>query len=194
MNKNDIFEFNKIYKRVLGIEITLKSNIINALIKTYPNNSFNRLLPYLKTLNHSKYLKNKRDKISDLILSKNSQDVKLRIFIQKAYLIDVLNILTTYKNVYKDKNFKRNFYCSREVDFNMLKQNVSSLNSLRNAIMHFDFNTYINKKRIFLNTLTYWEKILDCQSMRGIHGISLKKLNTKNILVALSNQYSDFLS
>lgn len=195
MDKYSILEFSKIYKRVLDIETTLKQKILFALTQTYPKNEFSRLIPYLQNkVNHKKYILNSRDRINDIIASNKSQSDKLTKFLNIAYLIDVLNILTEYKQIYKDKLFRSNFYNSIP-DFNILKQQVSSLNTLRNAIMHFDIKTYTENKVIWLDTLTYWEKLLDTPNMQPIHAISpIKKLNVEMILRLLTEKYPELYS
>lgn len=195
MDKYSILEFSKIYKRVLDIETTLKQKILFALTQTYPKNEFSRLIPYLQNkVNHKKYILNSRDRINDIIASNKSQSDKLTKFLNIAYLIDVLNILTEYKQIYKDKLFRSNFYNSIP-NFNILKQQVSSLNTLRNAIMHFDIKTYTENKVIWLDTLTYWEKLLDTPNMQPIHAISpIKKLNVEMILRLLTEKYPELYS
>lgn len=192
MDRYSILEFSKVYKRVFDIETTLKQNISFALTQTYPNNVFSRLIPYLhKQVNHKKYILNGRDRIKDIIASKKTQNDKLTKFLNIAYLIDVLNILTEYKQIRKDKLFRFNFYKSIP-NFNILKQQVSSLNTLRNAIMHFDMRTYTENKAIWLDTLTYWEKLLNSPNMHPIHAISpIKKLNVEMILRLLTENYPD---
>ena len=78
--------------------------------------------------------------------------------------------------------------------FFIIKAKASPLNSLRNAVMHFDFNTYqINRER-WLEVLIFWEKTLACPNMKYIHDISpLEKNNVSHILRSLSETYPDFL-
>lgn len=192
MDRYSILEFSKVYKRVLDIETTLKQKMYFALIETYPNSAFSRLIPYLENkINYKKYIQNGRNLIKDLIESKKTQDEKLTKFLNNAYLIDVLNILTEHAKIRKDKNFRRTFYINVP-DLNVLKQQVSSLNTLRNAIMHFDVNTYNENKIVWLSTLTYWEKLLDTPNMQPIHQISpITKLNVEMILRLLTDKYPD---
>ena len=42
MDRYDIIEFSKVYKRVLDVEITLKQKMLFALITAYPKNEFSR--------------------------------------------------------------------------------------------------------------------------------------------------------
>lgn len=195
MDRYSILEFSKVYKRVLDIETTLKQKMYFTLTKTYPNSAFSRLIPYLQNIiNHKKYIQNGRNLIKDLIKSKKTQDEKLKKFLNNAYLIDVLNVLTEHKKIRKDKKFRKIFY-NNVPDLNDLKQQVSSLNTLRNAIMHFDVKTYNENKLVWLKTLTYWEKLLDTPNMHPIHQISpITKLNVEMILRLLTEKYPDLYS
>lgn len=40
MDRYDIIEFSKVYKRVLDVEITLKQKMLFALTTAYPKNEF----------------------------------------------------------------------------------------------------------------------------------------------------------
>lgn len=195
MDRYSILEFSKVYKRVLDIEITLKQKMFYALTQTYPKNEFSRLIPYLQNqISQQKYIQKDRNKIKDLINSNNPQNEKLAKFLKMAYLIDVLNILTDYKQIRKDKKFRKNFY-NQQQDLNIIKKHVSSLNTLRNAIMHFDFNTYKENKTVWLDTLNYWEKLLNSPNMQSIHAISpITNLNVDIILRLLIENYPDLLS
>lgn len=192
MDRYDIFEFSKIYKRVLDVETTLKQKLYNALLTTYPKNEFSRLIPYIqKQLPHKKYIQNGRDRINDIIGSNKIQTEKLAKFLRILYLIDVLNILTEYSKIRKDKRFRLNFY-NTNVDMNIVKKNASAINSLRNTIMHFDIANYQNNKQEWLSALAFWEKVLCCQNMKPIHEISpIRKLNVNGILTSLANCYPD---
>ena len=194
MDRYDIIEFSKVYKRVLDVEITLKQKMLFALTTAYPKNEFSRLIPYLKIqVSHKKYIQNGRDRIEDLINSNKPQQERLISFLNIAYLIDVLNILSNYQKVVKDKNFRSIFY-QVPPDLNILKKQASSLNLLRNSIMHFDFKTYSQNKLKWLEALTYWEKLLTSPNMKCIHDISpIKRPTVAPILRALSEVYPDFL-
>src|SRR5574344_209842 len=194
MNRCKIVELSKIYKSVLDIELTLKEKLFNTFCEIYLGNEFSRLIPYLNfILPHSKYVKGKgkkrRDKINDLIKSNKTQKEKLFVFFKNAYLLDVLNILTKYEKVYKDKKFKRQFYCTIP-DFNQLKQNASILNSLRNSIMHFDYDTFASNKIRYFEALRFWENTLNCKTA-FMHNLPKVKTTIGKLRI-LSENYDEF--
>lgn len=57
VNKFDILEFSKIYKRFMDIELCLKACFSNALGITAPSKRFYRLIPYFNSssFDFSKY-------------------------------------------------------------------------------------------------------------------------------------------
>mgnify|MGYP004523253453 CR=1 FL=1 len=194
INSNDILEFSKIYKRVMDIELNLKERFEHTLKLTFPNRMFYRLIPFLTSNFKSRYLiysrKKSRDILIDLINSNKTEEEKLKRFVNIAYLSDLLKILTDYPAIYKDMNFNKNFYCQKIV-FNDLKRYASLLKKLRNAIMHFDINTYKQNKIDFLKTLGYWEIQLNC-SKCFIHNLPKVSPNITKILKVLSNYNPNF--
>ena len=99
--------------------------------------------------------------------------------------------MTEYSKIRKDKNFKNNFYRD-SVDLNTIKKHISSLNSLRNTIMHFDIFTYYAKKAEWLPALSFWEILLESPNMSPIHSISpVEKLNIETVLSLLAEHYPD---
>lgn len=190
-----MMEFSKIYKRVLSIELILKKKIISALNLTYPNKPFNRLIPFLKdNIQHNKYMQKKkgieRDRINDLIASEKTQEQKLYLFFKIAYLSDTLKILTNYKTIQKDKRFRKNFY-KKSYNQSDVDWNAARLRELRNAIMHFDYELYLGNKQDWLNSVKFWECLLDCPNC-FMYEISKDCTETKKILRFLTQNVSNF--
>ena len=192
IDRYDVIELSKIYKRLLEVELTLKQKIIFALEKTYAEKAFYRLIPYIKSLDHN--IKENLKLIENTLIT---DEVKLKRFMANAYISDVVNILTRYKNIYKFKLFQQNFY-GYEMDNTKHAEVISyagRLVSLRNSIMHFNITSYKNNKDHYLKTLIYWEKLIEVPKMQYIHNLSLnKKPRMTTVLKALSDTYPDFLS
>ncbi len=62
MNNYDIIEISKIYKRIMEVELTLKSRIEYALCITFPNSMFSVLIPFLQRISHKNYIQTKKTK------------------------------------------------------------------------------------------------------------------------------------
>lgn len=194
MNKYDYIEFGKIYRRVMDVEIKIKSQFKYALRLTYPNKMFYRLIPYLNANLLGKYIngfgKNRRDKIKDLISSNKTEQQKMEKFIDMAYLSDLVNLLTEYKLLYKNTNFTSNFY-KTSVIFNDVKKYGSALKKLRNMIMHFQINDYKQAKNDCINALRYFEQVMMCNNCY-MYKIKFQHITTRNILEQMSIHYPDF--
>lgn len=193
---NDIIEFSKIYKRVMDIELRLKEKLKFVLQATFPNRMFYRLIPFLEANFKARYVegcgKKSRDLLMDLIKSKKIEEEKLNEFVNMAYLSDLLKILTDNPAIYRDMTFNRNFYCKRVI-FNELKKYASLLKKLRNAIMHFDINTYKQNKINFIKALGYWELQLNCSNC-FIHDLPPVKPKITPILKLLALHNTEFFS
>ncbi|MBP3925072.1 hypothetical protein J6E39_07520 [bacterium] len=193
---NDIIEFSKIYKRVMDIELKLKEKLKFALHVTFPNRMFYRLTPFILKNFTGRYTegfgKKSRDLLIDLVKSKKIEEEKLNQFVNMAYLSDLLKILTDEPAIYRDMNFNKNFYC-QNVLFNDLKKYASLLKKLRNAIMHFDINTYKQNKIAFINALGYWELQLNC-SKCFIHNLPAVTPKITPVLNLLALHNPDFFS
>ena len=127
-NINNIVEFGRVYKRMMDFELCLKAQFKSALISTYQNKMFYRLIPFLKDNFIGRYTKQSngktRDILIDLINSKKREEEKLKIFVEMAYLSDILKFLTDYKTIYQDMLFNKNFYGTK-INFNDLKKHAS---------------------------------------------------------------------
>lgn len=199
MKKEYTTEFSKLYRRILNIELDIKTNLNKSLIKTFEEKAFFRLIPYLEQLISTQkyeYLKNKNgqvyknDYLKDIIKSNASFEQKLNQTFKRLYLKDFLGILTDYKLIYKNPMFKKHFYGGKIIDFNLLKKYSANLAKLRNLIMHFNFSDYQKEKIIFLESLKFWETLLN-QDNAFIHTLPKVKPTIKNILKVIKNDALD---
>lgn len=203
-SRNTYFEFSKIYKRVMDIELSLKTSFFNASSTVSQNTKFLRLIPYITSSTFSVFFqkynytkiqpngtKKSRNKLKDIINSKDTDEVKFAKFLRIVYLSDLLNIITNYKILYKDKRFCKVLYLRKE-SLNDLKSYASKLISLRNVIMHFNIKDYYLQKDIFLETLNFWERILDCNN-NFIHNIPDIEPTINNILEQIQIFQPDLL-
>ncbi len=202
MKKGCAAEFSKLYRRVLNIELDLKKNLNKSLIKTFGEKAFYRITPYLEKLKLTQkyeYSKNKNgqiyknDYLNDIINNKASFDKKLDQTFRRLYLKDILAILVDYKLVYKNPLFKRNFYNENVPEFNLLKKYVANLAKLRNLIMHFNFLDFQKEKLLYIETLRFWETLLN-EDNAFIHKLPEVKPTIKNILKAIQKTAPEIYS
>ncbi len=180
----------------MEIELTLKSRVKYSLNITYPNKMFYRLIPFLKSIPHNKYIvktkKNtNRDRINDIITSNNSDEVKLNKLMNIFYLSDLLLMLAEYKQLFSDRKFINNLYY-RKVDHNQIKKYAVQLRQLRNTVMHFDINNYITNKKAYIEALNFWEQLLFC-SNSFIHELPKTTPKTTTILKLIAKECPEIL-
>ncbi len=197
MDIYNVMELSKIYKRILNVEIRLKERIKFALTATYSGKEFNRLFKYIRDdipRSKYKYKRNGRNenKINDILNSNAIQEERLESLFNTIYLSDTLKILTDYDPICKDKNFKRNFY-QNIPRHTLIEQNAANLRRLRNAVMHFNYDSYTKNKILYLEALGFWERLLYCPNA-FMHTLQPETISTKNILRALANNCSDFFN
>lgn len=196
MEKYEIIEFSKIYKRIMEIELTLKARVKHSLSVTYPNKMFYRLIPFLQSIPHNKYItktkKNiNRDRINDIINSKNTEESKLDKILNIIYLSDLLLMLAEYKQLFSDRKFI-NYLYYKKVNHNYIKKYAVPLRQLRNTVMHFDIYNYLSNKKIYLEALTFWEQLLFC-SNSFIHELPQIKPKTATILKLMAKECPEIL-
>lgn len=202
INRYDLFEFSKTYKRVMEIELCLKLYFEKASNIVAPDTKFKRLINYFGNsklsfkyakYNYEKVKQNgkieKRNKIKDIIASKDEDKDKFNKFLKIAYLADILNIITEYDIIYKDTQFSNAFY-TQKIDLNTLKKYASTLKKLRNIIMHFDVKSYKQNKLVHLDTLAFWESNLYCGN-RFIHNLPKIKPTMENILQLIKDNNTE---
>lgn len=193
-NINNIVEFGRVYKRMMDFELCLKAQFKSALMSTYQNKMFYRLIPFLKDNFIGRYTKQSngktRDILIDLINSKKREEEKLKIFVEMAYLSDILKFLTDYKTIYQDMLFNKNFYGTK-INFNDLKKHSSSIKKLRNTIMHFQVEDYLRNKAKFIEALEYWEHLMTCTN-GFMFTLPQVTPTITNIINLLELHYSDF--
>lgn len=195
MQKYDIIEFSKIYKRIMEFESDLKIRLQLSLSITFNNKEFTILIPYLKKLSHKKYISKKGnkeiDKINNIIYSKNSEERKLKNLIKVLYLSDILKLIIEYKTINTNKNFIKNLHFSN-FDLNYMNKYKEKVCSLRNAVMHFETDKYFKNKKEYLEALGYWERLLFCSNAK-LQELPKVKPSIMPILKMLANEYPEIM-
>lgn len=187
MNYFQIIEFSKIYKRILELETTIKARTESSLFITYSQKGFYRLIPFIKTLSKKKY----GTKLDSIINSKLSENKKLEKFLKIVYLSDLLQMITNFKPLYKDKKFINNLYFLKP-DKNIARKYKDILYNLRNNIMHFNLNDYIKNKKEYLEALSYWERLFFCSNAK-LQELPPVKPSIMPILKMLEKEYPEIM-
>lgn len=159
------YEFSKIYKRMLRLELLIKHKIINLSTKIYKDEVMN---VYSKFFNNAhiikKYCSDTKNEnyFIDIRDSKSIADV-----VKFERLINMLMLRHTLHFVFTEEAFRINeiqneFYAVKINGFKELRNNREALITLRNHIAHFNFKAYSKNKNEYLHALLLFEYSLGC--------------------------------
>lgn len=159
------YEFSKIYKRMLRLELLIKHKIINLSTKVYQNEVMDK---YSKFFNnsyiYSKYCSDTKKENYFLAIrdSKSIENVvKFERIINMLMLRHTLHFIFT-EEAFRISEIQNEFYAIKIEKFKELRNNRENLIALRNHIAHFNFKAYNSKKKEYLNSLIMFELSLGC--------------------------------
>lgn len=163
--ENFEYEFSKIYKRLLRLELLMKHKIINSVLLVYKDNTmvifkkfFNNELIYKHYKNESQ-AKNYFIEIRD---NKSIIDaIKFEKIINMLTLRHLLNFIFTEED-FRNPEIAKNFYVKENINFRQLKENRMPLINLRNYVAHFNFKEYETDKNKYLQALMLYEICIGC--------------------------------
>ena len=159
------YEFSKIYKRMLRLELLIKHKIINLSINIYKDDV---MKIYNKFFNNSyiikKYCSDKKQENYFLTI-RDSKSIPNIIKFER--LINMLMLRHTLHFIFTEEAFRideiqKEFYAIKIEKFKKLRDNREALIALRNHIAHFNFKAYHSKKSEYLNALLLYEYCLGC--------------------------------
>lgn len=159
------YEFSKIYKRLLRLELLLKKKIKDCSLSAYGNDvmkQFNKFFYNSKIYN--KY-KNDYDNKNYFINIRDDKELP-----NALKFINIINILTLRhllhfiftEEAFRIKEIAQKFYTRENVNFIELRNAKTPLINLRNYIAHFDFKKYKENKNEYLYSLLLYEINIGC--------------------------------
>jgi hypothetical protein len=139
------YEFSKIYKRMLRLELLIKHKIINLSTKVYKNDVMNVFSKFFNNAHiYNKYCSDtKKENYFLAIRDSKSIDniVKFERIINMLMLRHTLHFIFT-EEAFRIDEIKNEFYAIKIEKFKELRNNREALISLRNHIAHFNFRSY----------------------------------------------------
>lgn len=183
MNEYILTEFSIFYKRLMRIELCLKTLILTQYTNCYGNNAYNVIYRYLTSI--EKYRPISDCTFSKIYKSNKSENEKFISSVNKMYLSEILNL---FCNPVFLKNKVRQFFFSEPVITNstFFQQKQKGLKSFRNCVAHCDEKKLLLDKAKFIDSLFYFEKILNCNDSLSFEILNeinrSQKLSTKVIL------------
>lgn len=162
--ENFEYEFSKIYKRLLRLELLLKWKIIDCVTLIYRNNSISTF---------SKFFSNKK------IIEKYYNDKGVNSFLsiindeslpEAARFINIIPILHLrhilmfifHEEAFRIPAIQKRFYDKVPQTFSNLRKNCKNLINLRNDIAHFNFKRYRENKVNYHEALILFEMHIGC--------------------------------
>lgn len=159
------YEFSKIYKRLLRLELLLKKKIKECTLSAYGDDVMEK---FEKFFNNSKIYnkyKNDSDNRNYFLSIRDNKDipnaVKFTLIINLLTLRHLLHFIFTEHN-FRIPKISQNFYVRENVNFKELRSAKTALINLRNYIAHFDFKKYQQDKNEYLHSLLLYEINLGC--------------------------------
>ena len=159
------YEFSKIYKRLLRLELLLKKKIKECALSTYGDEVMDKFEKFFNNPKiYSKY-KNDSENRNYFLTIRDNKDIpnaiKFTSIINILTLRHLLHFIFTEEN-FRVKDIAQKFYAKEKVNFVELRKAKTPLINLRNYIAHFDFRKYQKDKNEYLQSLLLFELNLGC--------------------------------
>jgi hypothetical protein len=158
------YEFSKIYKRLLRLELLIKNKIVNCVLSVYKNNAINTFQKFFNNPCIYKKYGSDSGKNTFLELRDNKtliDSIKFEQIINILTLRHLLHFIFTEES-FRNPEITKNFYVKEGINFKELKKAKPVLINLRNYVAHFNFKEYNENKNEYLYSLLLYEICLGC--------------------------------
>ncbi len=185
----NLTEFSIFYKRIMNIERCLKVMLYNKYTQAHGDSAYHIVYRYIREI--EKFRNDKDKAFTKIFESKKSNNEKLENSINKMYISEILNLFAN-KIFLKNKKIRKNFfYIPVITNSTEFQQRQRYLKEFRNCIAHFNYKKFQLDKQKYIESLLYFEKILNCNILIN-HDILEKinksrKLSLKEILELIYN-------
>lgn len=165
------YEFSKIYKRLLRLELLLKWKMIDCVTLVYRNNAisaFSKFFSNEKIIN--KYFNDKGANTFMSILNDESLPESAR-FINIIPILHLRHILMFifHEEAFRVPSIQNRFYDKIPQTFSELRKKSKDLINLRNDIAHFNFKRYRENKINYHEALILFEMHIGCSLGKYSH-------------------------
>ncbi|MBO6088291.1 hypothetical protein J6P92_08120 [bacterium] len=159
------YEFSKIYKRLLRLELLLKKKIIKCSLSVYGDDVMEKFEKFFDNSKIYNKYKNDSDNRNYFLNIRDSRDIPNAI--KFTNIINILTLRHLLHFIFTEENFRvkeiaQKFYVKENINFIELKKAKMPLINLRNYIAHFDFKKYQKDKNEYLQSLLLYEINLGC--------------------------------
>lgn len=189
--ENFEYEFSKIYKRLLRLELLIKHKIINSALTVYKDNAMTIFAKFFNNQKIYNYYKNdskNRNYFIEIRDNKSFIDaIKFERIINMLTLRHLLHFIFT-EEAFRLPEIVGNFYAKKDINFKELKKSQKDLILLRNYVAHFNFEEYKSNKTKYLHTLMLYEICLGC-SLGKYENIPCNLGNKPNMTAIITKIY-----
>ena len=180
------YEFSKIYKRLLRLELLMKHKIIVLSSSTYKDDVMEVFQKFFNNKHIYESYSTKKTKENNFLKLRDNKNIlpilKFEKIINMLTLRHILHFIFTEED-FRTEEIQNNFYAIKIEKFKELRNNRENLVALRNHIAHFNFKDYQKHKIAYLNSLMLYENALGCSL--GKYGDSCLKLSSKPNLTTI---------
>ena len=154
------YEFSKIYKRLLRLELLLKKKIIKCSLSVYGDDVMEKFEKFFDNSKIYNKYKNDSDNRNYFLNIRDSRDIPNAI--KFTNIINILTLRHLLHFIFTEENFRvkeiaQKFYVKENINFIELKKAKMPLINLRNYIAHFDFKKYQKDKNEYLQSVLLYE-------------------------------------
>ena len=155
-----LIEFSIFYKRLTNIEKCIKNLLYIKYTQAHGDSAYSIVYRYIREIEKHR---NEKDKtFTKIFKSQKSNNEKLENSINKMYLSEVLNLFAN-KIFIKNKKIRKDFFYNPVItNSTEFQQKQKYLKEFRNCIAHYNYKKFIFDKQKYIESLLYFEKILNC--------------------------------
>lgn len=159
------YEFSKIYKRLLRLELLLKKKIKDCALSAYGDNVMEKFNKFFHNPKIYEKYKNDTENKNYFVAIRDNKDIPNSL--KFTHIINILTLRHLLHFIFTEENFKteqiaKNFYAKENINFVELRKAKTPLINLRNYIAHFDFKRYRENKNEYMHSLLLYEISLGC--------------------------------
>lgn len=159
------YEFSKIYKRLLRLELLMKYKLINCVLAVYKNDTMNIFSKFFNNKYIYEAYSTKKTKENNFLKIRDNKSIDTMLKFEK--IINMLTLRHVLHFIFTEEAFRINeiqnkFYAIKIEKFKELRNSREALIELRNLVAHFNFKNYQNNKEKYLNSLIMYEIVMGC--------------------------------
>lgn len=187
------YEFSKIYKRLLRLEMLMKHKLINSALSVYKDDVMVVFSKFFNNRHICDTYTAKKKKENYFLKIRDNKSLMPMLKFEK--IINMLTLRHVLHFIFTEESFRtpmiqEQFYAAKSLNFKELKNAKNVLIELRNYIAHFNFKEYNIKKTEYLNSLILYETALGCSL--GKYGLQLDNLGYKPNMSVIINKIFEF--